>query len=354
MELESQPLVSIVTPVYNGAEFLAECIESVLRQMYTNWDYTIVNNCSSDESLAIAQKYAAKDSRIKVISNTKFLRIIENLNHTIRQISPKSKYCKFVFADDWLYPNCIDQMVRVAEQNPKVGLVSAFTTDGRGVLNRSPRARGAVWLAAPCPSFIVPGFEMSRSLLLGNDNYAFGTMTSLLVRSDLARKRAAFFNEPHLHADNEACIEVLSESDFGFCQQVLSCLRPRERSTSSFAVDFDVFILGKIALFLKYGEKFLKTTERRQVWTELCQEYYRALAHNMLRLRSQGYWKYHKDTLAAYGYKLNPVLFTAALVCDVTNHLLHPVNAIKRTCYWWPQAVKRVFSGPRMQRQSAP
>ena len=48
--------VSVVTPVYNGAEFLAECIESVLAQTYTNWNYTIVNNCSTDETLAIAQK----------------------------------------------------------------------------------------------------------------------------------------------------------------------------------------------------------------------------------------------------------------------------------------------------------
>src|SRR6266849_696005 len=113
MNSESQPRVSILTPVYNGAEHLAECIESVLRQTYTNWDYTIVNNCSEDESLAIAQKYAVKDPRIRVIDNKRFLRIIENHNHTIRQISPESKYCKFVFADDWLYPTCIEEIWRM-------------------------------------------------------------------------------------------------------------------------------------------------------------------------------------------------------------------------------------------------
>ncbi len=115
MKTELQPLVSMLTPVYNGAEHLAECIESVLRQTHTNWDDTIVNNCSTDESLAIAQKYAAKNPRIRVVSNERFLRIIENHNHTIRQISPESKYCKFVFADDWLFPTCVEEMVRVAE-----------------------------------------------------------------------------------------------------------------------------------------------------------------------------------------------------------------------------------------------
>jgi glycosyltransferase involved in cell wall biosynthesis len=59
-----EPLVSVVTPVYNGEEFLAECIESVLAQTYSNIEYTIVNNCSTDRSLDIALSYAAQDGLI--------------------------------------------------------------------------------------------------------------------------------------------------------------------------------------------------------------------------------------------------------------------------------------------------
>src|SRR5712692_2806341 len=275
MKTELQPLVSILTPVYNGAEHLAECIESVLRQTHTNWNYTIVNNCSTDESLAIAQEYAAKNPRIRVVSNKRFLRIIENHNHTIRQISPESKYCKFVFADDWLYPTCVEEMVRVAEENPTVGLVGAFTMDGRAVLTTSPAFRNAKWKGPLHPTYLVPGREMCRTELLGNGGYVLGTMTSLLLRSDLVRKRKVFFNEPHLHADHEACFEVLKVSEFGFCQQVLSYTRPRPDSTSSFAEKFDVILLGKLALFLKYGNVVLNDTERRMVLTKRCGEYYR-------------------------------------------------------------------------------
>jgi len=46
MATQTQPLVSIITPVYNGAEFLRECIESVLAQTYANWDYTILNTAA--------------------------------------------------------------------------------------------------------------------------------------------------------------------------------------------------------------------------------------------------------------------------------------------------------------------
>jgi glycosyltransferase involved in cell wall biosynthesis len=51
--------VSVVTPVFNGEKYLRACIESVLAQSYDNWDYTIVDNCSTDSTLAIAHEYAA-------------------------------------------------------------------------------------------------------------------------------------------------------------------------------------------------------------------------------------------------------------------------------------------------------
>ncbi len=67
------PLVSVVTPVHNGEAFLAECIESVLAQSYDRWEYTIVNNCSTDRSLEVAERYAQKDSRVRVISTERVL-----------------------------------------------------------------------------------------------------------------------------------------------------------------------------------------------------------------------------------------------------------------------------------------
>src|ERR1700722_1026926 len=90
MKTESQPLVSIVTPMYNNAEYLAECIESVLSQTYQNWDYLIVNNRSTDGSAEIARRYAAQHPRIRVHDNTEFLPVVANHNLAMRQISPAS------------------------------------------------------------------------------------------------------------------------------------------------------------------------------------------------------------------------------------------------------------------------
>src|ERR1700745_1608598 len=134
MKITSQPLVSVVTPVYNGGHYLAECVESVLAQTYQNWECTIVNNCSTDGTLKIAQYYAARDPRIRIHNNQKFLNAVANHNHALRQISPESKYCKVVFGDDWLFPECVERMVALAEANPSVGIVGAYGLQGSTVM----------------------------------------------------------------------------------------------------------------------------------------------------------------------------------------------------------------------------
>ena len=83
-----QPLVSVVTPVYNGAEYLAECIESVFNQTYENWEYVISDNCSTDGSLEIARGYEARDPRIRVVAEDVFVDQLASSNRSLRAISP--------------------------------------------------------------------------------------------------------------------------------------------------------------------------------------------------------------------------------------------------------------------------
>jgi hypothetical protein len=118
------------------------------------------------------------------VTNKQHLSVVENYNHTVRQISAESKYCKIVFAEDWIYPNCIEEMVRAAECHPSVGLVGGYTTDGQAVLWKAPAPR----------TNPIPGRDICRSILQGGP-YVLGSMTSLLVRSDLVRRIVPFFDE---------------------------------------------------------------------------------------------------------------------------------------------------------------
>jgi len=132
MGVHDSPLVSVVTPVYNGAPYLAECIESVLGQTYSNFEHIIMDNCSTDGTSNIANEYAKKDSRIRVYRNDVLLDIIPNHNRAFRSISAESKYCKVVCGDDWIFPECIARMTCLAEANPSIGVMSAYQLSGGG------------------------------------------------------------------------------------------------------------------------------------------------------------------------------------------------------------------------------
>src|SRR5437879_13872085 len=129
----SEPFISVVTPVYTCDPYIAECIESVVNQTYRNFENLIVNNCSKDNTLEIAQSYAKKVHRIRVSDNAEFLGVIGNHNNAFNQMSPDSKYCKVVSGDDWLFPDCLTQMVELAEAHPSVGIVGCYSIEGKRV-----------------------------------------------------------------------------------------------------------------------------------------------------------------------------------------------------------------------------
>ena len=279
---KSLPLVSVVTPVYNGEKYIAECIESVLSQTYTNWEYIIVNNCSTDRTYEIALKYSKNDKRIRIHNNTQLLDVLQNHNNAFNKISPDSKYCKIVQADDWLFPECIEKMVEVAEANPDVGIVSSYRLEETEVSCDG----------LPYPSTVVSGREICRQSLV-NGLYVFGSPTTILIRSDLIRSRKYYYNERNLHADVEACFSVLKDHDFGFVHQVLSFTRRHNETGTAFAKRIKTYYLSNLYLLKTYGPIFLNQNEYEELFNRKLKEYYRFLGRNLLRNKDNEFWNYH-------------------------------------------------------------
>lgn len=313
MNRESQPLVSVVTPVYNCEEYLAECIESVLAQTYQNWNYTIVNNCSTDGSSEIAHRYAEKDPRIRVRENSQFLRAIPNHNVALRQISPASKYCKVVFADDWIFPDCIERMVALAEDHPSVGIVGAYGLKDREVM----------WTGLPYPSQLVGGREICRRLFL-EGLYVFGSATSLLYRSDLVRNHDPFYNESNLHGDMEACVSAMKTCDFGFVHQVLTFSRVRPGSLETLSEDRQSLIPGRLHNLVTYGQDFLTQDEFDACLNRSVSAYYETLVGGMLRCLGDNYWDYHKRKLAAEGIAFSRARLVGVALAKLCSAVLTP------------------------------
>lgn len=90
--------VSIVTPLYNSEQFIAETIESVARQTHQNWEHIIVDDCSTDTSYAIAHRYAQTDPRIKLVRNAVNSGVSESRNTGLSHV--RGNYIAFIDSDD--------------------------------------------------------------------------------------------------------------------------------------------------------------------------------------------------------------------------------------------------------------
>lgn len=117
------PIVSIVLPCYNGADFLAQSIDSVITQTFADWELILVNDCSSDNSLEIMQQYAEKDSRIRIINNEHNLKLPGALNRGFREA--KGKYLTWTSHDNRMAPTMLEEFVNYLDANPNKGLVTA-------------------------------------------------------------------------------------------------------------------------------------------------------------------------------------------------------------------------------------
>jgi glycosyltransferase involved in cell wall biosynthesis len=109
-----EPLISICIPTYNGSQYIEKCIESCLAQTYKHIEIIISDDCSTDSISDSVNGYVIKDNRIKFYQNKKNLGLVENWNVTLNYAS--GEYIKWVFQDDWIETNAIEEFVKVAKK----------------------------------------------------------------------------------------------------------------------------------------------------------------------------------------------------------------------------------------------
>jgi glycosyltransferase involved in cell wall biosynthesis len=273
----------------------------------------IADNCSTDGSPQIAHAYAERDPRIRVERNDRCLRAVENFNGALRKISRFSKYCKIVFADDFIFPECLEQMVRVADRHPSVGIVGAYGLQGHQVM----------WTGLPYPSEVVPGREICRKLFL-EGLYVFGTATSLLFRAELVRNRDPFFDESNLHSDSDACLALLKSCDFGFVNQVLTYTRVRDASLYAFSTEFNTFLAGRLHDLVMHGHDYLSQEEYQRCLKLKLKEYYNYLGWGLLHRKGKSFWKYHRAKMEAAGVGFSRTRVAGRALVRVINLVLRP------------------------------
>ena len=173
MNLDS-PSIDILMPVYNCSDYLAEAIESVLNQTHPIEKIIILDDCSTDNTLAIAQKYQQLDTRIQLLTSTSNMGLVYQLNRGLKE--SKATYIARMDGDDISSPNRLTLQVAHLEANPACvansGAYSKITKDGELIQRMRARNRRENLNAIPAKTrYLLHPFLMVRGNILRKIRY---------------------------------------------------------------------------------------------------------------------------------------------------------------------------------------
>jgi len=325
-----EPLVAVMTPVHDGEAHLRRCMESVLRQGYGNWIHLVVDNASSDRTLAIANEIAGRDPRIRVLPHRRFVGMSENFNRGLAAVPDEAVFVKQLHADDTLYPETLARMVEAAEAFPEAAMVT-----GRRHAAGELKPDGG-----PDTLELVPGKVIARAILLGGVNYLGTPSLPLLRRAHMAGWPALFdtWSFPPRHpgspafcaGDRDAYLPTLAQRDVVFVPRALIDQRMGGPSATGFAQRVGGWRPAQIELLLRHGRTFLGRREYRRSLLDATLRYAGSLAWRSARgaLRDAEFVGYQRFAIEHVVARLqDEQLHAEALLLAPFAALLHRATA---------------------------
>lgn len=205
--------VTVLMAVYNGGQYLRQSVESVLKQNYSDFEFLIVDDKSSDESLEIIKDY--QNPRIRIIQNPVNKGQTVSLNIGLR--AARGKYIARIDADDIAFPHWLQSQVNFLKNNGDIDVLSGgivtFGRKGTYKMYLSPSCREDILLKAVIKSPINHGSSLMKKIAIlniggYNDKYKFAAdydlWTSLLRRNGRIASNSDIVMAIRCHADSES------------------------------------------------------------------------------------------------------------------------------------------------------
>jgi glycosyltransferase involved in cell wall biosynthesis len=298
---QSLPLVAIVTPVYNGAAYLAETMQAVQAQDYPNLVHVILDNASTDTTPEIIARYRNARVPLRVSRNPRTLPLHENWNAALALLPGEAKYFRVLCADDTIAPQFVSRTVGVAERHPNVGVVGCLFHRNDG------------------PT-VDMGWPSNQEVVAGHDALAFhfrgdGWLPSshTLYRSDVIGRDRPFFPDKLAATDLAAALEVLTRQDLGIVHEDLAMTRLHVDNVTSVMLDRERRHLYEELYFIReYAHRVLG----RQASEDLYLLYQRYYLRQLLKWRfgsSRKVYDMHMKGLELLGMRPGPGRFADAI-----------------------------------------
>lgn len=210
MEKMKTPLVSVIMPVYNSEKFLDEAIESILKQTYRNLEIIIVDDGAKDHSLAIIEKYAQRDNRIKYWTKENE-GVAKTLNDCIGKAN--GKYWIRMDADDISYPERIRVQVNYMENHPDVTICGSYAKEnGKRLIKTVVDSESIKWYSFFWCPFIHP---------------------TVIMRAEMMKKQGLLYDNSQLAEDYELWLRSIDKVICGNIPKPLLYYRVHSSNVSS-------------------------------------------------------------------------------------------------------------------------
>ncbi|MDO5012825.1 MAG: glycosyltransferase family 2 protein, partial [Pseudomonadota bacterium] len=175
------PRVSVLMPAYNSEKYVAQAIESILNQTFTDFEFIIINDGSTDDTPKIVREYAARDPRIKFIDNAQNQGLIAVLNQGLDLCT--GEYIARMDSDDISHPERFQLQVEYLDANPNVGVIGAWA--------RLFGARDGVYKYKPVVRLL--------DALIYGANVAH---PAAMIRTSVLRNNKIYYNPKYPHAED--------------------------------------------------------------------------------------------------------------------------------------------------------
>ncbi len=247
------PVVSICLPVHNGEQYLADAIESVLNQSFSDFELIVCDDASADSTPRILSHYAARDKRIVYQRNQAALGLFANYNECLRL--SQGSFIKPFAQDDLLEPTMLEETVSVLKNNPGINLVS---TARRWIAPDGAELK----VVQPFPeNRKITGSDVVLYNLLCLTNWV-GEPSTVIFRSEA--KGEGFDTSFYHYGDIEYWFRILNGAEYFYLNKVLCSFRRHSeaattKNLSGMFFALDILRLGK--KYQKFLENFGESTE---------------------------------------------------------------------------------------------
>jgi glycosyltransferase involved in cell wall biosynthesis len=215
MDLSQKPLVSICIPVFNGENFIKDCLDSVISQSNKNFEIIVIDNNSVDNTLQIVKSY--NDPRIKIYSNEKNIGALNNFTKCIELAS--AEYFVMIPHDDVMQQNFIDEMSTILNKNKEVGIVYAgvnYIDEDKNIIKKI--------INYDCDM----NFKKNETIKDIVQN--FMPIQLPMVRTNILKKIGKFDENFSLFADVNLWMKIMYlDWNVYFISKTLSCLRTHKK-----------------------------------------------------------------------------------------------------------------------------